>query len=98
MEPLMNLAAVEEIHEIFAKINSCKAKIDKAETLESKYADAVNELMSVDIDDSQYGEEISKKALELGKELGEAWQAVKDLVSLEETLASQYGLLRGQAA
>lgn len=61
--------------------------------LQDQYAAAVNELYEININDSQRGEQISQKALELGTAIQAAQETCKEIKKLESELTEKYGFL-----
>jgi len=90
---LMGLDKVHEINRLFADINHQKLLVEKLPQLEDQYQAAVNALYEIDLYDSHGGEELSAKAIELGKQLEEALKAQDKIKQLEEDLMNRYGIL-----
>ncbi len=96
----IDLEKVKDIYRIFSKINRLRGQLADLPALQGQYAAAVNELYEITINDSQCGEEISGKALELGMAIQVAQDACKQIKLLELELSEKYGFLcvRSQAA
>lgn len=96
----IDLEKVRDINRIFSEINGLKLQLAELATLKGQYAATVNELYEVTIDDSQTGEEISRRALELGIAIQAAQGACREIKKLELELAEKYGFLyeKNQAA
>lgn len=92
----IDLEKVRDINRIFAEINLLKGQLADLAILKGKYAAAVNELYEISINDSQCGEEISRKALELGMAIQVAQAACKQIKLLELELSAKYGFLSVQ--
>lgn len=90
---LIDLEKVRDINRIFSKINSLKSQLTELSTLKCQYAATVNELYEVTIDDSQNGEQISRRALELGIAIQSAQGTCQEIEKLEMELAGKYGFL-----
>jgi len=90
----IDLGKVRDINRIFTKLNCLKAALEDISVLKGHYAEAVNELYEVNIEDSRSGEEISSKALLLGKAIQAALNANRELKKLESELEDKYGFLR----
>ncbi len=97
MDDFIDLEKVRDINRIFSEINHLKAQLTDLPILKGQYAAAVNELYEVTIDDSQDGEQISKRALELGIAIQAAQGVYKEIGKLELELAGKYGFLYAQS-
>lgn len=93
MVDLMDLEKVRDINRIFTEINRIKTQLVELPALTARYADAVNALYEISIDDSQGGEELSSRALELGNAIHAAQGAYKEIEKLELQL-ERYGIIR----
>lgn len=93
MSDIWNYKSVNDIHTIFCKINEYKQIIKAGEQAKEEYAETVNSLMSVPINDSHEGEKLAKKALELARLIQNASDAQSGLQFLEEELRNKYGFL-----
>ena len=93
MPTLMGLDKVFEINKLFAEINRQKMLLVNLPELEDQYQKAVNELYELDLLDSLGGEELSAKAIDLGKRLEEATKAQDMINQLESDLMNRYGFL-----
>ena len=93
IEDLIDLEKGRDINRIFSKINSLKSQLTELSTLKCQYAATVNELYEVTIDDSQNGEQISRRALELGIAIQSAQGICQEIEKLEMELAGKYGFL-----
>lgn len=90
----IDLGKVHDINRIFTKLNCLKAALEDISVLKGQYAVAVNELYEVTVEDSRSGEEISSKALLLGKAIQVALNANREIKKLESELEDKYGFLR----
>ena len=54
--------------------------------------------MSIEIENSQTGEELATKALELGQAIQQAMSASLHVENLEQELMNKYGFLRAEIA
>ncbi len=90
----IDLGKVRDINRIFTELNCLKAALEDISALKGHYAEAVNELYEVNIEDSSSGEEISSKALLLGKAIQAALNANREIKKLESELEDKYGFLR----
>ena len=97
MGDFIDLEKVRDINRIFSEINSLKSQLAEMSTLKGQYAATVNELYEVSIDDSQGGEQISRRALELGIAIQAAQGACKEIEKLELELAEKYGFMYAQS-
>jgi len=95
-EDFIDLEKVRDINCIFAEINRLKGQLADLPALKAQYAATVNELYEITISDSQCGEEISRKALELGMAIQAAQIACKQIKLLELKLSEKYGFLCAQ--
>lgn len=93
MADCIDLEKIEDINQIFSKLNYLKAQLADLSVLQDQYAAAVNELYEININDSQRGEQISQKALELGISIKAAQEISKEIKELESELTEKYGLL-----
>ena len=98
MQFLMNLEAIIDIHRLFSEINCIKTIQAELTTIKNQYADVVNELMSIEVENSQTGEELATKALELGQAIQQAASASLHIEKLEQELMNKYGFLRAEIA
>lgn len=89
----IDLEKVKDINRIFSELNRLKAQLADLSVLKGLYAAAVNELYEVSINDSEGGEQISNKALELGIAIQAAEDTYKEIKKLELELAEKYGFL-----
>jgi len=94
----MNLEAVRDILRLFSEINRIKVIRAELPTLKNRYGDLVNELLSVEVGESQTGERLAAQALELGEAIQQAMSADYYIKKLEEELINKYGFLRAQIA
>jgi regulator of replication initiation timing len=94
----MNLDAVRDIHRIFSEINRIKAVHAELPNMKIQYADLVNELMSITVENSETGEELAAQALQLGEAIQQAMSAKQHIQRLEQELITKYGFLRSTAA
>lgn len=94
---LIDLEKVRDINRIFSEINRLKSQLAELSDLKAQYAAAVNELYEIMIDDSQGGEEISKRALELGIAIQSAQVICHEIKKLEMELAEKYGFMYAQS-
>lgn len=90
---LIDLEKIEDINRIFSKINILKSQLAELLILKAQYASAVNELYEITINDSQNGEQISRKALELGIAIKSAQGICQEIKTLEMELAGKYGFI-----
>lgn len=96
MADFIDLEKVGDINRIFSQLNQLKAQLADLSALKGQYAATVNELYEVTINDSQVGEQISEKALELGIAIQAAQAACSEIEKLEMELAEKYGFLYAQ--
>lgn len=74
-------------------INRLKSQLNDLSILKGQYATDVNELYEATINDSQSGEQISRRALELGIAIQAAQGICQEIEKLEMELAGKYGFL-----
>lgn len=98
MQYLMNLEAVRDILRLFREINRIKAIQSQLPTLKIQYGDLVNELMSIEVGESETGERLAVRALEIGEAIQVAMSANHYIRRLEEELINKYGFLRAEIA
>lgn len=98
MQYLMNLEAVRDIYRLFSELNRIKAIQAELPLLKNQYGDVVNELMSIEVEDSQRGERLANQALKLGQAIQNAMSASYYIEKLEDELINKYGFLRAQIA
>ncbi len=60
----LNGVELEEIYLLFGKINQARAEIKAGISAQEDYAETINELNGLSADDSEYGEELCRRALE----------------------------------
>ncbi|MGE5397706.1 MAG: hypothetical protein ACM3MK_09275 [Chitinophagales bacterium] len=90
----IDLSKVSDINRIFSELNRLKAALEDISVLKGHYAEAVNELYEVTVEDSRSGEEISSKALSLGMAIQAVIAAGREIMKLESELEEKYGFLR----
>lgn len=98
MQFLMNLEAVRDILRLFSEINRIRAIQAELPTLKNQYGDLVNELLSIEVEESQIGERLAAQALDLGEAIQQAMSANHNIEKLEEELINKYGFLRAEIA
>lgn len=98
MQYLMNLEAVRDILRLFREINRIKAIQSELPTLKNQYGDLVNELLSVEVGESEIGERLAVRAVEIGEAIQEAMAAHHYIKKLEEELINKYGFLKSVEA
>lgn len=98
MQYLMNLEAIRDIIRLFREINRIKAIQSELPNLKNKYGDLVNELLSIEVGESETGERLAIQALEVGEAIQQAMSANQYIRMLEEELINKYGFLRDQVA
>jgi len=98
MQYLMNLEAIRDILRLFREINRIKAIQSELPNLKNKYGDLVNELLSIEVGESETGERLAIQAIEVGEAIQQAMSANQYIKRLEEELINKYGLLRDQVA
>jgi len=98
MQNLMNLEAIRDILRLFREINRLKTMQLELPQLKNQYGDLVNELLSVEVGDSETGEKLALRALEVDEAIQEAMSAHHYIRKLEEELTHKYGFLRSGAA
>ena len=59
----LNKSELEEMYQLFARINQARAEIQAGITAQADYAETINEINSLTSEDSEYGEELCCKAL-----------------------------------
>lgn len=92
-EIYIDLEIIEDIYIKFSEINRLKAELNDLSTLKILYAEVVNGLCEVTIENSWFGEWLSKIAIELGSQLRSSQAAYKRIKALEAELAEKYGFL-----
>lgn len=94
MQDIWNYENVYDICATFSRINELKQIIKAGEEAKEEYANVVNELLEVALDDSQKGEEIAQKALKLASMVQRAEKAKESLIGYEQELCEKYGFRR----
>jgi len=66
MEMKCNLVytELEEMYQLFGKINKCQAEIKAGLKAQEDYTATINEINCLSSDDSEYGEQLCRQALE----------------------------------
>lgn len=60
----LNSIEMEEMCQLFARINQARAEIKAGMTAQENYAETINEINCLSAEESEYGEELCRKALE----------------------------------
>lgn len=60
----LNSVELEEMGQLFSRINQARAEIEAGINAQEAYAETVNEINCLSVEDSVYGEELCRKALE----------------------------------
>lgn len=55
---------LEDMYQLFGKINKCQAEIKAGLKAQEDYAATINEINCLSSDDSEYGEQLCRQALE----------------------------------
>ncbi len=97
MQDLYNIEAIDDIHRIFTEINAHKTFLRELPGIKAKYADIVNELVGIYVEDSEAGEALSWRAKELCLTILKAEHAKSDIRRLENELKEKYGFLASMA-
>ncbi|HBK53678.1 MAG TPA: hypothetical protein DDZ44_07070 [Syntrophomonas wolfei] len=82
---------LEEMHELFATINQARVEIQAGITAQAEYAETVNEINCLSIEDSEYGEELCRKALNQIGLIKAAELAAISIHDCQAKLAARYG-------
>ncbi|MEQ8176656.1 MAG: hypothetical protein ABRQ26_16510 [Syntrophomonadaceae bacterium] len=60
----LNSVELEEICQLFSRINQARAEIEAGISAQEAYAETINEINCLSVEDSIYGEELCRKALQ----------------------------------
>lgn len=60
----LNYTVLEEMHQLFGKINKSQADIKAGLKAQEDYAETINEINCLNSDDTEYGEQLCRQALE----------------------------------
>lgn len=60
----LNNVELEEMAQLFGRINQARAEIEAGISAQEAYAETINEINCLSVEDSVYGEELCRKALE----------------------------------
>lgn len=92
VKEILNRVVIEEIHSLFTRINSAKLAIKAGEEAQENYVETINEIRSLSSDDSEFGEEICKKALDQLTLIQAAELAFAVIDSCRAELADKYDI------
>jgi hypothetical protein len=90
----LNSAELEDIHLLFSKINQAKAEIKAGLSAQEDYAETINEINALSADDSEFGEELTRKALEQLQLIRAAELAEDSIKNYRAELEAKYEIPR----
>ena len=86
----LNSIELEGMHQLFGRINQARAEIKAGINAQEDYAETVNEINCLSSEDSEYGEELCRKALEQLGVIKAAELAQLNIESYREELETKY--------
>lgn len=86
----LNGVELEEVYLRFGKINQARAEIKAGISAHEDYAETINEINGLSADDSEYGEELCRRALEQLRLIRLAELAQLSVENLRAELAVKY--------
>lgn len=92
----LNDTELEDMHLLFKRINQARAEIAAGISAQEDYAETINELNCLTTEDSEYGEELCKKALEQISLIRTAEAARFSIDNFRAELETKYYIPSGQ--
>jgi len=91
----LNSIELEEMCQLFTRINQAWAEIQAGITAQADYAETINEINGLSSQDSEYGEELCRKALEQLGMIKAAELAQISIHNCQSELEAKYEIPRG---
>ncbi|MDD3363540.1 MAG: hypothetical protein PHZ03_01015 [Syntrophomonas sp.] len=86
----LNSVELEDMHLLFGKINQARMEIKAGITAQEDYTESINEINCLSSEDSEYGEELCRKALEQLAMIRAAELAQINIHNYQAELESKY--------
>jgi len=91
----LNSIEMEAMCQLFTKINRARAEIKAGITAQEDYAETINEINCLSVEESEYGEELCRKALEQIGMIKAAELAHISIRDCQAELEAKYGISGG---
>lgn len=92
----LNYGELEEIHQLFSKINKSQAEIKARLQAQEDYAATINEINFLTADDSEYGEQLCRQAREQLNMIKAAELAQINIHNCRQELEGKYDIPAGR--
>jgi len=93
----LNGIELEDMRQLFGRINQARAEIEAGISAQEAYAEMINEINYLSADESEYGEELCRKALEQLGKIRAAELAQISIRDCQAELEAKYQIPRGDS-